>query len=132
MTKVELTQPESATAVRFRWLLICAGLLLAAIAISSVLSGEGSGTIRIKASGFQFSETEIQVRAGEPVTLELFNTDAYPHSFDIDIYDVHIDLPGSKIVEVQFTADEPGIYEFYCGASGHRQSGMIGKIIVEP
>jgi heme/copper-type cytochrome/quinol oxidase subunit 2 len=86
----------------------------------------------IKASGLQFSETELRAKVGQPVTLELFNVDGYGHAFDIDELNVHVELPASKTTPLTFTPNQPGTYLFYCGTYGHRSAGMVGTLIVEP
>lgn len=39
-------------------------------------------------------------------------------------------LPGIKNT-VEFTPTKPGTYEFYCVISGHKEQGMVGKLIVK-
>jgi plastocyanin len=97
------------------------------------LAGCGSSrNILLRANGMSFSQTELTVRAGEAVSLELFNMDGYAHSFDIDEFDVHAEMPASETLPLTFTPDVPGVYEFYCGTAGHRAAGMAGTLIVEP
>jgi uncharacterized cupredoxin-like copper-binding protein len=39
-------------------------------------------------------------------------------------------LPGNKNT-VEFTPTKPGTYEIYCVISGHKEQGMMGKLIVK-
>jgi len=32
---------------------------------------------------------------------------------------------------VEFTADTPGEFEYYCSVGQHRANGQVGKLIVE-
>jgi heme/copper-type cytochrome/quinol oxidase subunit 2 len=66
------------------------------------------GTIHIVGQGMQFSQTELRVPAGEPVTLQLDNKDLYGHSFDIDALDVHVRMPANGRVTATFAVPEPG------------------------
>jgi heme/copper-type cytochrome/quinol oxidase subunit 2 len=91
-----------------------------------------NNTTILKASGLQFSETELRAQVGQPVSLELFNTDGYAHAFDIDEFNIHIEMPASKTIPLTFTPGEPGTYMFYCGAYGHKGAGMVGMLVVEP
>lgn len=133
MTTLESVAPPSTPSFKwlFRGLLIglLAGILF--LVVSRVLSSR-PGTLTLKTSGLQFSETEIHVKVGQTVNLELFNVDGYAHSFDMDTFNIHIPLPGSQTATVTFTPTEPGIYQFYCGAYGHQAAGMVGTLIVEP
>ncbi|MCA9922191.1 MAG: cupredoxin domain-containing protein [Anaerolineales bacterium] len=79
-----------------------------------------------------FGPTEMRVKAGEPVTLQLDNYDFYGHSFDIDAFDLHVAMPGNGRATATFTPTEPGEYTIYCSVPGHREAGMIGTLIVEP
>jgi hypothetical protein len=39
-----------------------------------------------------FVQSEITVKAGQPVTLSLLNRDGYAHAFDMDEFDIHKSL----------------------------------------
>jgi plastocyanin len=132
MTTLEISSPSSDTNWR-KWLLFGGMVLVALLAVLFALSGSTRpGTITLKTSGLQFSETELRVQAGQPVNLELFNTDGYAHAFDIDEFDIHAPIPGGETISLTFTPTKPGIYQFYCGAYGHKGAGMVGTLIVEP
>ena len=134
MTTLEFASSPSETNWLKRGLLgslVLLILLALLFAVSGALSNR-SGTLTLKTSGLQFSETEIRVQAGQPVNLELFNTDGYAHAFDIDEFGIHIELPGSKTIPLTFIPTQPGIYQFYCGAYGHKNAGMVGTLVVEP
>ena len=81
---------------------------------------------------FQFGESEIRVKVGQTITINLSNADVLPHSFDVDEIDVHIAMPGNELVTTTFTPTKPGTYTFYCGVPGHVEAGMVGTLIVEP
>mgnify|MGYP001366038567 CR=1 FL=1 len=131
MTTLEI--PSSPTQSPWRkWGLIGGALLVALLAILSASGVLRPSTITLKTSGLQFSETELRVRAGQPVNLELFNVDGYAHAFDIDEFNIHIPIPASETIPLTFTPTKPGGYEFYCGAYGHKDAGMVGTLIVEP
>jgi uncharacterized cupredoxin-like copper-binding protein len=88
--------------------------------------------LTLTAEKFQFGESEIRVKVGQPVTINLTNADILPHSFDVDKLDVHIPMPGNELVTATFTPATPGTYTFYCGIPGHVEAGMVGKLVVEP
>lgn len=77
-----------------------------------------------------FSQNEIEVSAGQPVTLLLNNKDGYAHAFDLDEFDIHLHLAANETVEVTFTPMQTGTFTFYCGSPGHEAAGMVGSITV--
>lgn len=129
-------QASPALPQRPKWILLGGAVLALVVAlvliVPSLAAVAQPGVIRLNASGLSFSETEIRGQAGQPLTLELFNADGYPHAFDIDAFDVHVTLPASQTTRITFTPTQPGAYEFYCGAYGHHGAGMVGTLIVEP
>lgn len=87
----------------------------------------------ITGANFEFSQTEIRVRAGETVALRLENTDPEYHQFDIDEFDIHAPMPVGKTGFALFRPTEPGVYTFYCAPHYDPVSGegMKGTLIVE-
>ena len=80
----------------------------------------------------RFEQTELHIKAGETMTLQLENHDIYAHSFDIDELNLHIQMPANNQVTTQLTAEKPGIYTIYCAVPGHKEAGMVATLIVEP
>ena len=89
-------------------------------------------TILYTTKEMRFGQSELRVKAGEEITLQLVNYDLYAHSFDIDELDVHVQMPANGQASAQFTVSEPGEYKIYCGIPGHEEAGMVAKLIVEP
>lgn len=78
-----------------------------------------------------FSETDLRLKAGERVTIQLDNDDFYDHSFDVDALAVHELMPANDRATATFTPAAPGTYTFYCAIPGHREAGMVGTLVVE-
>jgi uncharacterized cupredoxin-like copper-binding protein len=87
--------------------------------------------ISLTTENFKFGQPELRVKAGDTVTLNLTNSDLLPHSFDVDVFDVHVQLAGHDQVQATFTPTKPGTFQFYCGIPGHIEAGMVGTLIVE-
>ncbi len=76
-----------------------------------------------------FDPTEITIPANTPVKFTLPNDGAALHDFSIDALDVSVTVNPGDTGEV--TIDAPaGEYEFYCNIPGHKEAGMVGKLIV--
>jgi len=105
-------------------------LLLLILLLAGCGRAQGNeATLSMK--NMQFLQSELHVKAGQPVTLHLVNQDGYTHTFDIDAFDIHTQLAANETLQVTFTADEPGRFPFYCGSPGHEAAGMMGTLIVE-
>lgn len=91
----------------------------------------GVTIVEIEGGNFYFEPDTITVKAGEPVRIVFKNVEGM-HDFVVD--ELNIKTPVTQTngtSEVEFTADEPGEYEFYCSVGSHRQMGMKGTLIVE-
>ena len=88
--------------------------------------------ITIKLEGMRFQHDSLQVQTGQPVTLQLVNKDGYAHAFDLDEFDIHLQLAAEEIVEVSFTPTQSGTFTFYCSSPGHEAAGMVGSLTVLP
>lgn len=83
----------------------------------------------LTARRFQYTPDQIQVKAGQPVVLELSAID-FMHGFSIPDLKLRADLPPGRITRVRFTLDKPGTYEFLCdNFCGDEHELMSGKIV---
>ena len=94
-------------------------------------AASGPVTIDLAMLDISFDQTEITVPANTEITINLVNSGALTHSFDIDELNVHSgDYAAGQSGTVTFNSGAPGEYEFYCAIPGHREVGMAGKLIV--
>jgi cytochrome c oxidase subunit II len=116
-----------------------AGYLLAS-AFSSKLPAPAANTIDLTADMGGFSQNEIRVKAGQPVTVRLTSLDnAYhndgrgQHQWAVDELGVSVIAPPLGNKSVTFTPDKPGAYTFYCDlcCGGRANPTMQGTLIVE-
>jgi cytochrome c oxidase subunit 2 len=100
------------------------------------------------AKKYEFTPTDIHVRKGTHVRLKVTSTDR-DHGIEVDVFPQGSDkqgqpglkfsvqkpifkLPKNEAQTIEFTAEQPGSYEFKCSVfcgTGHR--GMKGHIIVD-
>lgn len=92
----------------------------------------GDGVLVVELGpGFVFKPSEITVKAGEEVRVQLVNKDSVVHNFVIEAFGVHSgEVAAGETVEITFTAPEPGEYEIICDIPGHAAGGMVGTLIV--
>ena len=129
-------------------ILVCA-ILLTGCAGNSQPTTE----ITVEATDFAYNPASIIVPSGQLLTLTLKNTGKVEHDFVIDKinvtdveasdngpaehhqmhqpeYDLHFFAKSGEIAVLEFTAMEPGTYEIFCSIEGHKEAGMVGKLIV--
>lgn len=90
----------------------------------------GARTIEIVARDFTYNPSEITVRAGEAVNIQVVNQGTVVHDLMIPGIGIHFMVPVGQSATSGFKVNRPGAYEFFCGIPGPREAGMIGKITV--
>ncbi len=105
---------------------------------------EGDGTMT-------FDPARIEVRRGKQIRFVITNVGVLPHEFVLasaeanlmhaklmqQYPDMEHDDPNAKTVQPQGTAEilwrftKKGVFEFACLIPGHREAGMLGKVIVK-
>jgi uncharacterized cupredoxin-like copper-binding protein len=131
--------------------LIVLGALLSLSVLSCGGGSEGSGTvIEVRAADYKFVPSEISVPVGQEVTLKLKNVTKQAHDLEVQGLQVEMmgdhqaagdhagAMPGTlalhtekgKTSSATFKADRPGTYELWCTISGHKELGMVGKLVV--
>jgi cytochrome c oxidase subunit 2 len=87
--------------------------------------------IRISASTFEFKPSEITVRKGMPVVLELTSQDRH-HGFKLSAFELRVDIKPGVAEKVRFVPDKIGKFTFlcdvFCGDGHEDMSGTIRVI----
>ena len=127
--------------------------LTAATALTLACGGgsEDKGqVIEVKAEQVRFVPADISVAAGETVTLRLKNVDDMAHDLEVRGLNAQIisggghgghggDMMAGTVAvhtekkqsgSVTFVAKVKGTYEIWCTISGHKELGMVGKLVV--
>lgn len=119
-------------------------------------SPQATTQITVEASDFAYQPALITVPVGEPVTITLNNIGNIEHDFvveeigvtDVEAsdvgpaahhqggheaevdYDLHFFAKAGDTATLKFTALEPGTYEVFCSVEGHKEAGMIARLVV--
>jgi plastocyanin len=89
-----------------------------------------STELDVTAIDIAFTETELSAPAGTDVTINLTNTGVAQHNLAIDGTDYATPLLNTG-ESASLTFNLPaGEYTYYCQVPGHREAGMVGKLIV--
>lgn len=75
---------------------------------------------------------ELVVNQGDTVRITVINGDPTLHDLKIDEFGIYTGelLQDEQTVTVEFVADQPGNFSYYCSIPGHRQIGMEGLVRV--
>ena len=105
----------------------------AAAAAGPVATGSaapGDKVIKLTVRKFEYSPSEITVKKGEPIELEVSSQDV-KHGFSIPDFGIRTDVKPGSVNRIRFTPDKAGRFAFvcdvFCGA-GHED--MSGTLIV--
>lgn len=83
----------------------------------SVKSDGDSATIAMTLMRSHYHPDKVEVRRGQKVTWRLVNVETTPnaiHGFALPAYNVSLSLEPGKMETIEFVADKPGVYPFYC------------------
>jgi heme/copper-type cytochrome/quinol oxidase subunit 2 len=140
---IHRTQPKKLRILTFGVIVLLvlgtAGYLLAT-AFSSKTPPPAANTIDVSADLGGFSEDEIRVKAGRPVTVRLTSLDnshhtdgGGQHQWAVGELSVSIVAPPLGNNWATFTPDKSGVYSFYCDicCGGRANPSMQGKLVVE-
>jgi cytochrome c oxidase subunit 2 len=88
----------------------------------------GEKTIRVTAKRFEFSPSEIHLKKGEPVVLEIQSADVR-HGFNLPDLGVRADLKPGTVSRISFTPNKTGEFAFtcdvFCGSGHEDMSGTV-------
>ncbi|MEE9238688.1 MAG: cupredoxin domain-containing protein, partial [Thermodesulfobacteriota bacterium] len=92
--------------------------------------------VRMTAIRSHFNPEHIKVKEGDNVKIYITNIERArdaTHGFAIEGYNINLSLEPGESSTVEFTADKPGVYPFYCTefcSALHLE--MAGYLLVEP
>lgn len=87
--------------------------------------------IKITAHKFEYEPSEIHLKVGEPVVLELTSKDV-THGFNIPDLGLRTDIEPGDTVRVRLVPEKTGTFEFHCdNFCGIDHESMSAAIIVE-
>jgi heme/copper-type cytochrome/quinol oxidase subunit 2 len=134
---LELQPPNHAAKnfwVRWRWisLFVVSALLILFAPLALPSAVPTSRHIRIEATMFQFSPSQIYMNPGDRVTVDLVSTDVV-HGFSLDGYNFELQAEPGQTATGTFVANKAGVFRFRCSVPcGNLHPFMIGKLQVGP
>src|SRR6266545_2112154 len=111
-------------------LFVMAGLVVVFVPLPVLTTAHQERTFQIDARQFSYSPSELNVNAGDTVTIQLVSTDVV-HGLYVDGYDISVEADPGQTTMLTFIADKPGSFRFRCNVTcGAMHPFMIGKLTV--
>ena len=122
--------------IRNLLVMVVMGLMALTIVACGAAGGGGDGDIRISATDFKYDPGTVTVKAGAKVKITMANKGALEHTLivkDASGKDLSpkLSVPYGQTKNLEFTAPAAGAYELVCDIAGHKEQGMLGKLIVQ-
>jgi cytochrome c oxidase subunit 2 len=107
-----------------------AGLAALAMGGAAVLAQPRARVIKVSARRFTYTPSVIELKRGEPVTLELTTEDVFM-GFNVPDFGVRADIIPGRTNTLAFTPDKAGTFIFLCDVfCGDGHETMSGKMVV--
>ncbi len=121
-----------------RTIVLFAAVAVLAIALSAcgggASSGGGANAVNVTLTGneFKFDPATINAAPGQTINLTVKNIGSVDHTFVFAPANFKMTVAPGKTDTQSFTAPTaPGTYDFVCDVAGHKEAGMVGKLIVK-
>ena len=109
---------------------LAGGALILAGAAAGVGAQSGERVVKVLAKKFVFVPEEIQLRKGEPVTLEFTSADVFM-GFNAPDFKLRTDIVPGMATRVRFTPDRVGTFAFICDVfCGDGHEDMAGRLVI--
>ncbi len=86
--------------------------------------------VHLNVSEWSFSPKQLQLPAGQPVSLVLDNAGKLEHDVTIPSLNVSLKAPAGKSATQIITPTKEGTFDFLCSIPGHKEAGMQGTVMV--
>ena len=90
-------------------------------------------TITVVTTEFKFTPDTLTVHVGERVQVTLDNTKGtLKHDIYLPELNIHAEVEAGKKTTFEFKPTKTGTFNLVCDVPGHKDAGMVGKLIVLP
>jgi len=113
-----------------RHLLKAGMVVIAGASLGARVFAQNERVVKVVARKWVFLPADIELRKGEPVTLE-FTAPEVVMGFNAPDFKVRADIVPGQVAKVRFTPDKAGTFTFLCDIfCGDGHESMSGRLIV--
>lgn len=105
-------------------------LSLAIVRASCAAPATAAPTVRLTLTDFKYSQSIIEMAADQKVAFELKNEGSVEHDIVIDAIGFKVSVQPGKTAMRNLGPLKAGEYDIVCTVPGHKELGMVGKLIV--
>ena len=87
-------------------------------------------SVSIETRDLSFQPDTLEIPASGTTEIIVHNAGRVVHNFTIDALGVQVVVSPGGTGEATIVAPAPGVYQFYCSVSGHKEAGMVGTLTV--
>lgn len=92
----------------------------------------GGAAAPVTVDGYDIGWTQTEVTVAPGATINLVNSGAAGHNFEVTELGINVDMPVGETVSATVPADaKPGTYDFICNIPGHAEAGMVGTLTIQ-
>jgi plastocyanin len=118
-----------------RTLFLLGAMALLSVALTACGGGASGGgqplNVTVTLNEFKFDPATVNATPGQTVNLTVKNIGSVPHTWVLPAANVKLNVDPGKSDTKTFTAPAAGSYDIQCDIAGHKEAGMIGKLIVK-
>jgi uncharacterized cupredoxin-like copper-binding protein len=96
------------------------------------MSPAPAAVVTITAGDVWFKPKELTISSDGATTIRLEDKGVVVHNFTVDELGILTVAQPGRSSETTIVDPPPGVYQFYCSVSGHRDAGMVGTLTVLP
>ncbi len=115
---------------------------IAMVALFAVACGGGASTggggggnalnVTVTNTEFKFDPSNIEAKAGQTINLTVVNKGSIRHTWVLPAANVKVVIePGQTLTKSFNAPSAPGTYDIVCDEAGHKEAGMVGKLVVK-
>lgn len=113
-----------------------AAVALFVVACGGGASGGGGGagalSVTVTNTEFKFDPATINAKPGQTINLTVVNKGSIRHTWVLPSQNIKVTIEPGQTATKTFTAPAAGSYDIVCDEAGHKEAGMVGKLVVAP
>lgn len=97
-------------------------------------SSGGSAALTLEATDIKWDKNTLNATAGQDVTITVNNKGQLQHDLVVGLPSGEVTtnaVDAGKTGKVSFKAPAAGSYDYWCTIPGHKEAGMVGKLVIK-